>query len=146
MRRIISEDSYKLTHSAEEVFEAVSDVRVYKDWWSSNVKIKVLNVTDERTGSRVEIRASGGWFRCEITEVKKPSEVRVKYYEGVQIGEGIWKIEKDDDGYTVLSYSIDLEPNGLMPRLLSNFINFSKIHSKAMKGMFAGLERYLSQE
>lgn len=146
MKRIISSDSCILKHSAEKVFDAVSDVTVYKDWWSSNVKIKVLNAKAERTGSRVEIRASGGWFRCEIVSVSKPDEVRIKYYEGVQLGEGIWKVEKTGENETMLTYDINLEPNGFMPRLLSNFINFSKIHSKAMKGMFAGLDRYLSSK
>lgn len=79
MRRIISTDSYRLKFSAERVFNAVSDVSVYKDWWSRKVKIKVLNMTEELAGSRVEIRASGGWFRCEIVSVMRNSEVRVKY-------------------------------------------------------------------
>jgi ribosome-associated toxin RatA of RatAB toxin-antitoxin module len=146
MRRIVSSDSRKLSHSAEKVFDAVSDVTVYKDWWSSNVKIKVLNANAERAGSQVEIRASGGWFRCEIVSMSNPDEVRIKYYEGVQLGEGIWKVEKTGENETMLTYDINLEPNGIMPRLLSNFINFSKIHSKAMKGMFAGLDRYLSSD
>lgn len=146
MKRIISSDSCILKHSAEKVFDAVSDVTVYKDWWSSNVKIKVLNTKAERTGSQVEIRASGGWFRCEVVSVSMPDEVRIKYYEGVQLGDGIWKIEKTGENETMLTYDINLEPNGFTPRLLSNFISFSKIHSKAMKGMFAGLDRYLSSK
>ena len=133
MKRIISSDSCKLSHSAEKVFDAVSDVTVYKDWWSSNVKIKVLEAKEVRVGSRVEIRASGGWFRCEVVSMSKPNEVRIKYYEGVQLGEGIWKLEKLGENETMLTYNINLEPNGLMPRFLSNLINFSKIHSKAMK-------------
>ena len=143
MRRIISTDSYRLKFSAERVFNAVSDVSVYKDWWSRKVKIKVLNMTEELAGSRVEIRASGGWFRCEIVSVMRNSEVRVKYYEGVQTGEGIWNLEKAGDEETNLTYSINLEPNGIIPGVLSNFINFSRIHSNAMKEMFAGLEKYL---
>ena len=144
MKRIISSDSCKLNHSAEKVFDAVSDVTVYKDWWSSNVRIKVLNAKEGRVGSQVEIRASGGWFRCEVVSMNKPDEVRIKYYEGVQLGEGIWKVEKTGENETVLTYDINLEPNGFVPRLLSNFINFSKIHSKAMKGMFSNLDKYLS--
>lgn len=144
MRRIFSEDSYKYKHSVEKVFNAVADVTVYKDWWSKKVKVNILKSTDNFTGSKVEIRASGGWFRCEIISVNKPNEVRVQYYEGVQKGEGIWSLKKTGESETVLTYSINLEPNGFIPRLLSNFINFSKMHSKAMKEMFLNLESYLS--
>lgn len=144
MRKIISVDSCKLNHNAEKIYEAVSDVSVYKDWWSKNVKIKVLHISDNCIGSKVEIRASGGWFRCEIVSVNSPKEVAIKYYEGVQKGMGIWKIEKTGENESIVTYSIELEPVGFIPRFLSNFINFSKIHSKAMKEMFVSLERYLS--
>ena len=144
MKKIISADSCRLNHSAESVFNAVADVMVYKNWWSNNVKVKVLESSSNFIGSRIEIRASGGWFRCEIVSVNKPYKVRVRYYAGVQIGEGIWTNEKTGDSDTKLTYSIKLEPFGFIPRFLSNFINFSKIHSKAMKEMFVSLDRYLS--
>ncbi len=117
MKRIISSDTCKLNHSAEKVFNAVADVSVYKDWWSKKVKVDVLESNDNFIGSKVEIRASGGWFRCEVVSANKPVEVRIKYYEGVQLGEGIWTLEKMGENETVLTYSINLEPNGFMPRL-----------------------------
>jgi ribosome-associated toxin RatA of RatAB toxin-antitoxin module len=144
MRRIISTDSCRINHSAEKVFYAVADVMVYKNWWNKRVKVEVLESNADFIGSKVEIRASGGWFRCEIVSVKKPFEVRVFYYAGVQKGEGIWTIIPAGDSGAVLTYSINLEPNGFMLRLLSNFLSFSKIHSNAMKEMFAGLDKYLS--
>jgi ribosome-associated toxin RatA of RatAB toxin-antitoxin module len=144
MRRIISTDSGRINHSAEKVFSAVADVMVYNNWWSKRVKVEVLESNADFIGSKVEIRASGGWFRCEIVSVNKPFEVRVFYYAGVQKGEGIWTIIPAGDSGAVLTYSINLEPNGFMPRLLSNFLNFSKIHSNAMKEMFTGLDKYLS--
>jgi ribosome-associated toxin RatA of RatAB toxin-antitoxin module len=136
MRRIISVDSCVLNHNAEKVFDAISDVTVYKDWWSSNVKVKVIVETENRVGSKVEIRASGGWFRCEITSLIPPNEIRVKYYYGVQVGEGIWSIEKTGANESVVTYSIDLEPVGFMAKLLSNFMNLSKMHSKSMVECF----------
>lgn len=120
MRRIISNDSYKLNHNTEKVFNAVADVTVYKDWWSKNVKVKVLESKDDFIGSRVEIRTSGGRFRCEVVSVKNPSEVRICYYDGVQTGEGIWTIIPEGEFGTLLTYSINLEPNGFIPRFLSN--------------------------
>lgn len=144
MRKIISADSCRLKHSADKIFEAVSDVSVFKDWWSKNIKIKVLHISENRIGSKVEIRASGGWFRCEVVSVSPPNEVIIKYYEGVQKGEGVWKIRKAGDDESVVTYSIELEPVGIIPRFLSNFMNFSKLHSKSMKEIFQSLNEYLS--
>ncbi|MCU0373086.1 MAG: SRPBCC family protein [Ignavibacteria bacterium] len=144
MRRIISTDTCRFNHGAEKVFYAVADVTGYKNWWSKNVKVLVLESNVNFIGSKVEVSASGGRFRCEIVSVKKPFEVRVRYYAGVQKGEGNWTIIPESDSVTGLTYSIDLEPNGFIPRFLSNFINYSKIHSNAMKEMFTGLDKYLS--
>lgn len=146
MKRIVSKDTIILNHSAEKVFYAVADVTVYKDWWSRKVSVNVLESKESFTGSKVEVSASGGRFRCEIVSAVKHSEVRVKYYDGVQTGEGIWTIEEISDSKTRLTYSINLEPNGFIPRLLSNFMNFSGMHSKSMKEMFEGLERYLDSD
>lgn len=146
MKRIISYDTYKINQSPDKVFQAVADVTVYKYWWSKKVKVNVLESTEDYVGSKVEIYASGGWFRCEVVSVNKPFEIRIKYYEGVQLGEGIWIMDKTGENETALTYSINLKPNGFIPGLLSNFLNFSKIHSRAMKDMFHNLDNYLSSE
>jgi ribosome-associated toxin RatA of RatAB toxin-antitoxin module len=143
MRRIISNDKYLYKHDPEKIFDAISDFRFYSQWWGKKVHVKLIQVTENKIGSRVEVHASRGWFRCELVSLLPFEEVRIKYYEGVQSGEGIWKINRLEDGKCELIYSIDLEPKGLLPRFLSNYINFSKIHSKAMLGLFEGLEKYL---
>ncbi len=132
--------------------EGYDEVIVRKDNFIKQLKVALgerkLNLVLESIvnfiGSKVEVSASGGRFRCEIVSVKKPFEVRVRYYAGVQKGEGLWTIIPAGDSGAVLTYSINLEPNGFIPRLLSNFLNFSKIHSNAMKEMFKGLDKYLS--
>jgi ribosome-associated toxin RatA of RatAB toxin-antitoxin module len=143
MKKIISSDSIELNFSLEIVFEAVSDVTCYAKWWSKNVKVKVLENTANRIGSKVEIHASGGRFRCEIESLEPFREVRIRYYDGVQRGEGIWKIEKLSEKKSILNYSVDLEPVGFLPKFLSRFINFSEIHSNLMMEMFKSLEKYL---
>lgn len=144
MKRIISNDVYISRHSPEKLFAAVSDISTYHKWWGNKVKVKIIEKTENKIGSKVEVRASGGWFNCEILSMTPFTEVRTKYFAGVQKGEGVWKIEKLNENETKLSYSIDLEPNGIIPRFLSNFINFSKLHSSAMEDLFSGLEEYLS--
>jgi ribosome-associated toxin RatA of RatAB toxin-antitoxin module len=143
MKKIISADTCILKYEPELIFDAISDVTVYDKWWSKNVKIKVLQYNDNRIGSKVEVHALGGWFRCEIVSTSPPNEVRIKYYEGVQKGLGIWTIEKTGDNKSILTYSIDLEPVGLFPGFLSHIMNFSKIHSKRMEEMFESLDTFL---
>ncbi len=143
MRRIIADDSSVFRYSPEKIYSTVSNMSTYEKWWGKKVKVKVLEITADGIGSKVEVRAVGGWFRCEIISLKPPEEIGILYYEGVQKGKGIWRIEKRGEKDTKLSYSIDLEPNGFFPRVLSNFLNFSKLHSKAMKDLFWGLENYL---
>ncbi|HMV78159.1 MAG TPA: SRPBCC family protein [Leptospiraceae bacterium] len=144
MRRIIADDSAVFSFSPEKVYSAVSDMSTYEKWWGKKVKVKVLELSPQGVGSKVEVHAVGGWFRCEIISLKPFEEAGILYYDGVQKGKGIWSIEKLGAGKTKLSYSIDLEPNGFVPRFLSNFMNFSKLHSQAMKDLFSGLENFLA--
>lgn len=144
MKKIISVDFCKLNYKPELIFDAISDVTVYKEWAGENVKVEVLYDSDKRVGSKVEIHALGGWFKTEIISMNPPNEVRIKYYEGVQKGEGLWKIENAGNNESILTYSIDLEPVGFLPRFLSEFMDFSKMHSKAMMDMFQNLDKYLS--
>jgi hypothetical protein len=51
-------------------------------------------------------------------------------------------LEKLDDG-TRACYQIDLEPQGWFVRLLSNWLDFGKIHSRSMGKVFDGLARWL---
>jgi len=43
-------------------------------------------------------------------------------------------------------YRIDLEPHGWLPRLVSHFLDFSKMHSRSMGQVFDGLATWLEGE
>ncbi len=146
MTKIISSDSRVFNYKPELIFKAVSDVTEYEKWWSKKVKITVVETYENLTGSKVEIKAFGGWFRCEIVSVIPFKEVKIKYYDGVQLGDGIWKLGTDEKGSTKLTYEIELVPNGFIPKLFSFIVDYSKIHSKAMIEMFDGLDDYLSKK
>jgi len=45
------------------------------------------------------------------------------------------------NGGTRICYQIDLGRHGWVLRLLSNFLAFGKIHSRAIVGLFDGLKR-----
>lgn len=146
MRRITAQDSAVFNCPAEKIYDAVADMSQYEKWWGPKVKVKILEISSSQIGSKVEVRAAGGWFRCEIISLKPFEEIGILYYEGVQKGEGIWRINKLEKNIAELTYLIDLEPNGFIPRILSNFMNFSKLHSAAMRDLFSGLENYLARE
>jgi hypothetical protein len=47
----------------------------------------------------------------------------------------LWAIEKTAEG-TRVSYSIDLEPQGWLAQLLSNWMDFGRMHSRSMERPF----------
>lgn len=145
MRKIICRDSCILTHAPEEVFAAVADVGVYSEWWGG-VKVKVIDRQPEFIGSKVEIKSNGGKFCCEITGFVPCKQVDVNYYDGVVRGKGVWLLEKLSADSCRLHYNIDLVPFGLFPRLLSGVMDFSSMHSRTIKVMFASLADYLKRE
>ncbi len=69
----------------------------------------------------------------------------IRYVEGVHRGTGRWTFEKVAEG-TRACYRIDLEPHGWLPRLVSHFLDFSKMHSRSMGQVFDGLATWLEGE
>jgi hypothetical protein len=70
-------------------------------------------------------------------------KILIRYVEGVRRGTGRWTFEKLAEG-TRACYRIDLEPQGWLPRLLSNWLDFGKMHSRSMTKVFDGLESWLT--
>lgn len=78
-----------------------------------------------------------------IREVDREAlRVATDYVEGAHRGAGVWTMERAEGG-TRLSYSVDLEPYGLLARLLSNFLDYRRLHSAGMREIFRNLESYL---
>jgi ribosome-associated toxin RatA of RatAB toxin-antitoxin module len=124
------------------VFAAVLDCESYPRWWPAQLRVQILRVTPDRVGSQIEIQPRGGRFVCEIARVAPDREIEIEYVEGVHRGAGRWTFEKLSDS-TRACYEIDLEPQGWLPRLLSNWMDFSELHSRSMAKVFDGLEEWL---
>lgn len=144
MRRIIASDAYEYPFSPQLIYQVLADIPGYKNWWPRGVKVKVLEENENKLGSKIEVWASGGWFRCMTTSLNPPSSVDVLYYAGVVLGESKWTITPLENGMTKVTYSIDLEPNGVLPRAFSNVVNISTIHSLQFKRVLKSLDRYLN--
>ncbi len=144
MRRIVASDYQEYPFSPELIYQVLSDISGYKKWWPWGIRVKVLKKTPEGLDSKIEVWASGGWFRCKTTSLNPTDSVSIQYYAGVVSGESYWSIEALGNGMTKVCYTIDLEPHGVMPRLLSNVINISKIHSLQFKRVFRSLHRHLN--
>jgi uncharacterized protein YndB with AHSA1/START domain len=142
MRQTQATDCRTLPFDVAEVFAALLDFESYPRWWPAQLRVRVLKATPERVGSRIEVRPRGGVFVCEIAQVVPDREILIGYVEGVQRGTGRWRFEKVAEG-TRACYQIDLEPQGWLPRLLSNVMNFGKLHSRSMEKVFDGLEEWL---
>jgi uncharacterized protein YndB with AHSA1/START domain len=126
------------------VFGALVDFDNYPKWWPPELRLRVLKTTTKLVGSRFEVRPRGGSFVCEVARVVSEKEILIRYAEGLHRGTGRWTFERQDGG-TGLSYQIDLEPQGWLPRLLSNFMNFAGMHSRGMERLFNGLQEWLDR-
>ncbi len=146
MRKIICRDECELDHCSADVFKAVADVGTYKDWWGGKVFVKVIERKEGYIGSKIEVKSNGGKFFCEIADFIPDRHVIVNYYKGVVRGKGIWIIDCEPDNKCRLHYNIDLVPHGFIPRLLSNFMNYSSMHSRTMDTLFTNLEKYLAMD
>jgi ribosome-associated toxin RatA of RatAB toxin-antitoxin module len=142
MRRTQATDCRTLPFDVSQAFAALLDCKNYPRWWPGQLRVRVLKTTLDAVGSRIEIRPRGGRFICEIAQVVPNREILIEYVEGVHRGTGRWTFEKLTEG-TRACYQIDLEPQGWLPRLLSNWMDFAKIHSRLMEKVFDGLESWL---
>jgi ribosome-associated toxin RatA of RatAB toxin-antitoxin module len=142
VRRTHATDCRNLPFDLAEVFAAVLDFDSYPRWWPAQLRVRVLRVTPDRVGSRVEIRPRGGRFVCVIARIAPDREIEMEYVEGVHRGSGRWTFGRAAEG-TRACYEIDLEPQGWLLRLLSDFLDFGKLHSRSMEKVFDGLEGWL---
>jgi uncharacterized protein YndB with AHSA1/START domain len=142
MRRTQATDCRTLPFDVAVVFAALLDCASYPSWWPAQLRVRVLETLPGAVGSRIEIRPLGGRFICRIARVEPNREILIDYIEGVHRGTGRWLLEKTAEG-TRACYQIDLEPQGWLPRWLSNVLNFGTMHSRSMEKVFDGLEAWL---
>lgn len=142
MRRTRATDCRTLPFDVDVVSAALLDCANYPRWWPVQLRVRVPHLMQDAVGSRIEIRPRGGRFICAIAQVVPNREIRIEYVEGVHRGTGRWTFEKLAEG-TRACYQIDLEPQGWLPRLLSNVLDFGNMHSRSMVKVFDGLESWL---
>ena len=143
MRRTQATDCRTLQFDVAVVFAAVLDCESYPRWWPAQLRVRVLRVTPGRVGSQIEIRPRGGRFVCEIARVDPDREIEIEYVKDVHRGQGRWTFERLGDG-TRAYYQIDLEPQGWLPGVLSNWMDLGKMHSRSVGKVFDGLEEWLN--
>ncbi|ADR33767.1 hypothetical protein Sulku_1104 [Sulfuricurvum kujiense DSM 16994] len=142
MKQIHSINSITIPFPAEEIWMILTDITSYSLWWPSNVKIKVLNITEDFIGSQVEVRPYGGIpFFCEFSECVTNAKL-VMQYSGIYSGLGVWTLT-ETNGQTKLDYEINLEINNLFIHLLSYVVPVDTIHHNLMNEVLLGLENRL---
>lgn len=145
MTKIRARDSFEYPYPPEVIFPVLADITGYKKWWPREFRVKILQREKEYKNSKIEVWASGGWFRCETRRTVFPKRVDISYYQGVVVGDSWWDIEPLANNKTRVSYEIDLEPNGLLMKLVVKVINISALHSFQFKRVLKKLNSYLAQ-
>jgi ribosome-associated toxin RatA of RatAB toxin-antitoxin module len=144
MKPIRANDCHTVPFKVAEVFQAVLDFSSYSRWWPPQLRMRVLRTTTDFVGSQVEVRPRGGRFVCEIAQVIPEREIVIRYVDGLHRGLGTWSFEEQSEG-TRICYQIDLELQGWLLRSLSHVMDFGRLHSQQMEGVFDGLESWLAK-
>lgn len=144
MRNIEAVDCHLFVGDQVEIFDLVSDMGSYPRWWPAGVKGKVLENNPAKVGSKVEIVANGGKFRCELIGLEPPHRVQVHYYGGVIRGDSVWSLEELGDRQIKLCYEVQVVPHGVLPNLLGKVVDYTWFHSRSMRSVFRGLEAHLA--
>lgn len=142
VKRIQANDCRTLPFDVTTVYAALIEFENYPKWWPAYLRLRVLATTADLVGSRFEVHPTGGSFVCEVAQVVTEKELVIQYVDGLHRGTGIRTLESAPDG-TRLCYRIDLEPQGLLPRFLSHFMDFAGMHSRGMQRLFDWLEAWL---
>ncbi|AHF06813.1 type II toxin-antitoxin system RatA family toxin [Desulfitobacterium metallireducens] len=143
MQHLMASDCRLYSYPPEKIYEVLSDIPGYAKWWPWGVRVKKIEQSLDRIGDKIEVWASGGWFRCSVNDLRPNERVEIVYYAGVVLGETYWTITPQEDGSTRVCYTIDVELNGLLPKLMGVVIDFSAIHSFQFKRVLACLDNYL---
>jgi uncharacterized protein YndB with AHSA1/START domain len=142
MKRTQVTDCRTLPFDRATVYATLVDFANYPRWWPPELRLRVLQTTPALLGSQFEVRPRGGSFICEVAQVIPEQELLIRYADGLHRGTGRWTFERQGNR-TRLCYQIDLEPQGWLPRLLSNFMDFAGMHSRGMERLFDALEAWL---
>ncbi|AGA69466.1 oligoketide cyclase/lipid transport protein [Desulfitobacterium dichloroeliminans LMG P-21439] len=143
MSRIQARDSYEYPYPPQKVYSILADIPGYKSWWPGEFRVRILEQTRDHLHAKIEVWASGGWFRCETTALNFPHRVDIRYYQGVVLGESWWDLEELANGNTKVSYSINLEPHGRVMGYVARIINISALHSFQFQRVLKRLHRHL---
>jgi ribosome-associated toxin RatA of RatAB toxin-antitoxin module len=146
MTKIKARDEIQLNCSVDEVWNILTDIPQYHEWWPKSVNLKVYNFSKEIVGTQFEARPLGGKsFSCKVVSVDPKKEIRLSYFEGIYRGEGIWNVEIKDNLINV-SYTVDLEIVDKSIAFLSKLVSIPKLHSMIFKRILSGLERQVKAE
>jgi uncharacterized protein YndB with AHSA1/START domain len=141
-------DEVVIDADPEAVFGALVDVfdgRV--NWWLPHLSSKLRAGTSMGdVGGRFDVTVHTMIplkFTGQTMQVERPARVQVHYVDGAFQGEGLWTIERVENG-TRLRLRWRTEPATLMTKVASRFVDVGKGHSLVMHRGFANLAEYLS--
>lgn len=143
MPKITAKDIKFLNYPVDYVYRTLTDFISYPRWYPKPFKFELLHLDTHAVGTTISIENGKlvKWI-AKITEFEPNRLIGIDYIEGAWLGKTRWNFE-DRGGKTKLTLEIDLEINKPWLRLLANFMDFSRLHSKQMNQVFTALERYL---
>jgi carbon monoxide dehydrogenase subunit G len=128
-----------VTTAPDKVWEILSDVQRYQEWWPQHLRIQLISSGNALIGSQLRITpAAGKPFLCRVVAAEKPTRIELRYEGGFVDGKGEWVLERVGNE-TQVTYRMEAHVFGWVSAVISKFVNLGSIHSKYMRSLLENL-------
>lgn len=125
------------------LFAALLDLESYARWWPSHLSFGVIQLTDSRIASKVEVTAGRVTVSFEIVETAHHESVSFQLRSGQYRGRASWTLEPVDDR-TLLHFDLKADAH---PKVFCGPLVGQKEAAEAVRRLLAraydGLDRML---
>lgn len=145
MGELKARDSRIFNYRVDYVYRVLTDIASYHRWWPREISFELQYLDPGIIGTIVDVH-NGMFVRWKsVVSGFKPNKLlAIDYVEGSWVGQTYWRFE-DKGGKTELTLEIDLDVNRAWLSFVSNFISFSRFHSRQMQKVFGNLDKYLRE-
>jgi ribosome-associated toxin RatA of RatAB toxin-antitoxin module len=106
----------------DTIMDVIADFEAYPEWQSEMKEAEILETDGDGWGKQVRYKVDAKVFSAEyvLAYTYGENEMRWSLVEGDQLrkNEGVYLLEEQDDGTTLVTYELEVEPSIPMPGML----------------------------
>lgn len=115
-------DSIVVAAGADAVWDVIADFDRYPEWNDEITSAEVLAADEHGWGTRVRFEVDAGMIGATVTLEYAYTDDRMSWWlvEGdkVRKNDGTYRLEERDDGTTLVTYELEIEPAVPLPGLV----------------------------